>query len=343
MPYVQKNTAYNPIFIAPDISNIDAVFLWGIQIDDVINTPYTLITPTQCTNLTDTIFIKPKTTNDYNTQTHIMFYTIKTDPETELETIIPYYGYTVYNYLFNATKKVFPLYFANSVDVTSAYAQLIRVNDGYYWNWETSEFQASVSELELTHIDNPLELDEDVTNIFYGSQSFEIPDAQNTYILVYRYVYESTDYYTDGEYFSFTSDEEYSGGTGEPDNNDSGGSGETNIEDGTPATKVHIGLYYRFDLETLKVESGSVQGTSQGKFKRLTKANVRFYKSSGIYKIGDLTEQYSEDLGNALYTGDLATLMPPNWDKDGHIKIISDQPVPLEILAITPTVTTEEI
>lgn len=339
MAYVQKLNSYNPIFGAPEDMSGGAVFLWGFEIDGVINTPYTLITPTQCSNLADNLYIKPRYTSNWDVQTHILFYTIKTVDE--VETITPYYGDTIYNYLFNATKKIYPFYFANSTSITEVHARLIRVNDGYYYNWVSGEFQASLDELELTHIDNPLSLVDDVTNVFYGDTAFTIPDAQNTYIFAYRYVYPDGEELVTGELFSFTSDDEYSGGSGSGGEDDNG-SGETNVEDGTPASKVHVGLYYRFDCETLRAEGGSQQGTAQHKHKRITKVDVRFFESTGIYKVGDLTEQYSKELGNTLFTGDDTTEMPINTDKDGYIKIYQDTPTPLNILSITPTINIHE-
>ncbi len=50
---------------------------------------------------------------------------------------------------------------------------------------------------------------------------------------------------------------------------------------GIPASNVNYGFGYISEVETMRIEAGSANGTSQGKIKRINKASFRFYETLG--------------------------------------------------------------
>lgn len=108
-------------------------------------------------------------------------------------------------------------------------------------------------------------------------------------------------------------------------------------------TKAHVGINYQSTLRTMRVEAGSVDGTAQGKVKRLHHATVRLYRSVGV-KVGesatvnDLIPFRSSvdqmDQPIALFTGDKQIEFDSGFDTDGFVTVIQDQPLPLTLLGI---------
>lgn len=113
----------------------------------------------------------------------------------------------------------------------------------------------------------------------------------------------------------------------------------------TPAALVHVGLPYRARIKTVRYEGGNNQGTAQGKIKRVHRVGIRFLNTLGV-KFGpnpEKLEVISFRQGNnpmnqspPLFTGDQVVLFPGDYDKNGQINIISDDPTPVTILAIMP-------
>ena len=112
------------------------------------------------------------------------------------------------------------------------------------------------------------------------------------------------------------------------------GSGEITLS--TAASKVHVGLAYTSILETMRVEAGSPEGTSQGKIKRIHGVTARVYE--GVqFEIGpDSANLDTVTFDNdALYTGDVdIDDFPGGYETEGRIYIKSDTPVPLTISAL---------
>lgn len=118
------------------------------------------------------------------------------------------------------------------------------------------------------------------------------------------------------------------------------------------ADKVQAGLAYDATLETLPIEGGNPIGTSQTKIKRIVKMALRLYRSLTFYygdTLGGDLDVYpfgpSEGMGDAisLYTGDTqAQPFPSNHDTQGRIKILSQDPLPLTILAIVYELRTKD-
>ena len=109
------------------------------------------------------------------------------------------------------------------------------------------------------------------------------------------------------------------------------------------AVKVHVGLSYTSTLRTMRVEGGAIDGSSQGKIKRIHDVTVRFFQTIGA-KVGpsssslDLipfrssADEMDEALG--LYTGDKEIEFKDGYTTDGYITVVQDQPLPMTVLAI---------
>lgn len=121
--------------------------------------------------------------------------------------------------------------------------------------------------------------------------------------------------------------------------------GSITLEYGSNGESVHVGLPYTSTLETMDIESGANAGTSQGKVTHISKVMVRLYKSLGC-KVGDGTTQdtvpfqkFGDLLDTApdLYTGDKEVSFPSGHVKNKYIQITQEQPLPLYVLGIFPT------
>ena len=118
------------------------------------------------------------------------------------------------------------------------------------------------------------------------------------------------------------------------------------------ASRIHIGLGYIADVETLNVESalGFAAGTVQGKLKKIPQITIRFEKSRGLFyglkntELMEMKQREDEDWGDPtnLLTGDKSMTMPGDWDKNGRVFIRQRYPLPMTLLAIIPDVTFED-
>ena len=115
---------------------------------------------------------------------------------------------------------------------------------------------------------------------------------------------------------------------------------------------VHVGFPYTSTLRTMRVEAGAADGTAQGKKKRISRVTYRIYKTLGL-KHGPSPDRLDivpfrssadeMDTVPELFTGDKEVEFPRNWDKDGFITLVQDQPLPLTVLAIMPELNTTKV
>ena len=117
-------------------------------------------------------------------------------------------------------------------------------------------------------------------------------------------------------------------------------------------TKACVGLSYDSILQTMRIEGGANEGTSQGKIKRISKVVLRLFETVGV-KVGpSLTKleaipfrTTSSNLSapvDTLIEGDKEIEFDDDYNSDGHIFIKQDQPLPASILAIYPTLVTND-
>ncbi len=116
-------------------------------------------------------------------------------------------------------------------------------------------------------------------------------------------------------------------------------------------TKAHVGLPFTSTLTTMRIEAGDTQGTAQGKTKRIHDIVIRLYRTIGI-KVGSSTSttdlipfrSSADEMDQALdlFTGDKTVEFRGDYDRDGYICVVQDQPLPATVVAIYPEMMTHE-
>ncbi len=126
-------------------------------------------------------------------------------------------------------------------------------------------------------------------------------------------------------------------------------SGEVVLE--RSATKVKIGLPYTSLLQTMRIDAGSQNGTSQSKTKRIYDITVRLYESIGVEVGPDLdnmeripfrSSTNAMNSGINVFTGDKEVEFRGNYETDGFIFVRQTQPLPLTILSLYPKLQTND-
>jgi len=118
------------------------------------------------------------------------------------------------------------------------------------------------------------------------------------------------------------------------------------------STTAVMGFPYDSVMQTLRLESGSADGTSQGKPKRLHGVTVRLYRSVGL-DVGassDSLETLSfrdssmaTDTAVPLFTGDKEIEFTGGFFEDDRVYIRQTQALPLTVLAVYPRLNTFDI
>ena len=117
-------------------------------------------------------------------------------------------------------------------------------------------------------------------------------------------------------------------------------------------TSACVGLSYDSILQTMRIEGGAAEGTSQGKTKRISKVVLRLFETVGV-KVGpsltDLETVPFRTTSSALsapvetlIAGDREIEFRDDYNSDGFIFIKQDQPLPCSVLAIYPTLVTSD-
>lgn len=114
---------------------------------------------------------------------------------------------------------------------------------------------------------------------------------------------------------------------------------------------VHVGLAFVSRLVPMRIEAGSQTGTSQGKTKRIDTLTLRVLDSLGGKlgqygkKLDSLSARYpSTPMGGPppFHSGDLHVPYPGDYETDGLIEIVQDQPLPFTVVAIIPNLKTQD-
>jgi hypothetical protein len=117
------------------------------------------------------------------------------------------------------------------------------------------------------------------------------------------------------------------------------------------STNVKIGLAYTSLLQTMRLNAGSQNGTSQGKTKRIYDITVRMFETIGVEVGPDISNmeripfRSSADLmdeGIPPFTGDKEVEFRGNYETDGFIFVRQTQPLPFTILSLYPRLTTND-
>jgi len=115
------------------------------------------------------------------------------------------------------------------------------------------------------------------------------------------------------------------------------------------STSAAVGYGFDSNLQTLRIDSGSVDGTSQGKPKRIHQITVRFFETVGAEVGNDSGEidriffrdsSMDTDTAVPMFTGDKDIEFPGGFDDDDRVYIKQGQPLPLTVLAFYPRMNT---
>ena len=111
-----------------------------------------------------------------------------------------------------------------------------------------------------------------------------------------------------------------------------------------PASRVHAGIGYTSQLETLTPDIPSQEGTLQGTRQSTTEVILRVQDSVGFWAGPDTdnlmearsrSEYETYDQPVAMFSGDTEPLaLEPDWDRGTTVVIQQDAPLPLAINAI---------
>ena len=115
--------------------------------------------------------------------------------------------------------------------------------------------------------------------------------------------------------------------------------------------KAKVGLPYTSLLQTMRIDAGSQDGTSQAKTKRIFDITIRLYESIGVEVGPDLSNMERipfrssanpMDSGIGVFTGDKEVEFRGNYETDGFIYVRQTQPLPLTILSLYPRLQTND-
>ena len=112
------------------------------------------------------------------------------------------------------------------------------------------------------------------------------------------------------------------------------------------ASRVHIGLSYTSEVQSLRIDNGNPGDTIQGRDKKISRLSMRFETTLGGWYGPDrdhmreikygLSPQYGQP--PAWVTGDKGVTMSPSWNKDGYVIVQQRDPLPMNLLALIPDV-----
>jgi len=115
------------------------------------------------------------------------------------------------------------------------------------------------------------------------------------------------------------------------------------------STTAAIGYNYTSSMQTMRIESGSADGTSQGKPKRIHAVTLRLLETVGI-EVGNSSNENDRvffrnssmpmDQAVPLFTGDKDIEFPGGYNDDDRLFIRQTQPLPMSVLALFPRMNT---
>lgn len=116
-------------------------------------------------------------------------------------------------------------------------------------------------------------------------------------------------------------------------------SGEITLD--TAAAHVIVGLPYTCEFETLDLHTDLRSGSTVGRKKSVSNFFIRLLETAGG-EIGPdsahTTPILYPDGTTGAYTGDTDTLSPSTWETAGRLYVRQDQPLPMTIAALIPTI-----
>lgn len=118
-----------------------------------------------------------------------------------------------------------------------------------------------------------------------------------------------------------------------------------------PASVVHVGLPFSSVLQTMPLTGVGQDGVSEESKKRISGVTLRLYKTLGFSIGGDNDVELqsfrsSSDAMNAppaLFSGDKKVAFRGKWDRASFVRIEQNQPLPLTVLGIFPSVSSNRV
>jgi hypothetical protein len=111
---------------------------------------------------------------------------------------------------------------------------------------------------------------------------------------------------------------------------------------GASGTNIHVGVKYSMKLKTMKLDTKGQYGPGHMQLKRVSNVFARLYRTKEL-KLGydGYTDIESYDLSaSGWHTEDVEADFDGDLDRDAHVHILSDNPLPCTLLALMPEVTT---
>lgn len=113
-----------------------------------------------------------------------------------------------------------------------------------------------------------------------------------------------------------------------------------------PASRIHIGLAYTAEMESLRLDNGNALDSIQGRNKKLSQLSLRFKDSLGGWVGPDRDHMREMKFGlTALYgqpptwiTDTKDITLSPSWNKNGQVVVQQRDPLPMTVLALIPNV-----
>lgn len=108
------------------------------------------------------------------------------------------------------------------------------------------------------------------------------------------------------------------------------------------AVKIHVGLQYFSDLQTLPLAI-NIEAFGQGRVKNINQAWVRVFQSSGLFvgptadKLTEAKMRTNEPYGSppSLRSDEISVNITPTWAQSGQIYIRQADPLPLTVVGVT--------
>jgi hypothetical protein len=107
----------------------------------------------------------------------------------------------------------------------------------------------------------------------------------------------------------------------------------------TAASKVHVGLPYTAQLQTLPITM-QFEAFGRGRKKNINAVDVRLFES-GAFEVGPSTTALVPSFSPAagvLGTGPVAVVLIPSWSDDGQVFVQQDDPLPFTIVSMSQDV-----
>jgi hypothetical protein len=106
------------------------------------------------------------------------------------------------------------------------------------------------------------------------------------------------------------------------------------------ANKITAGLSYDYNLQPMKIEAPTAEGTSRGRKKKIYSMSASFYQSAGVKWGPDADNLIDVPFGTGgaptLFTGDKETDFTADYESGASIYIQGSSPLPCTVLSVSP-------